>query len=494
MKKLTLNRLLGVLLGFSILLAVGYGCDDLLEPKVYQDLTPDSFFKTQEDFNSALAALYNPFITDWGTSDPGSGQWTAALYNADPKSYLFRGEVSTDVFFTPWWSDYTNFSWGPSTTDHVYPKIRYVARATDVINTMEESQAEISPDVKARFIAEAKTLRAWLMYILYDFYGPVNVKLDPETLSDTEITPRLPKEEYLNAMITDLTEAIPDLEDRYNGDDANWGRISKGTARMILLRIHMHEKDWAAAEQVGRDLIGMNFSLMDDYEDVFNNEQNNEIIYAVPSSGQSPNYYLTEVLPPDFRSSVDGSVTDADGGWYGYWIPWDFYDKYAPNDERLNTILAEYVNADGDTVAPPGNGAIPLKFTGFEGNGPDFTLDQPVFRYAEVLLSVAEAINEQAGPTAEALSLANEVRTRAELPDWNGLTQEQFRDSLLLERGREFYGEGLRRADLIRHGKYIEYAQNRPYSDNAQPHHVLYPIPNDVIVQGDGIIEQNPGY
>ncbi len=123
-------------------------------------------------------------------------------------------------------------------------------------------------------------------------------------------------------------------------------------------------------------------------------------------------------------------------------------------------------------------------------------MDQPVFRYAEVLLSVAEAINEQDGPTGEALSLANQVRERsfdpADMPDWSNLGKEAFRDSLLLERGREFYAEGLRRTDLIRHGKYISYAQDRGL--NAEDHHVLYPIPQEVITEGDGIIEQNPGY
>lgn len=201
------------------------------------------------------------------------------------------------------------------------------------------------------------------------------------------------------------------------------------------------------------------------------------------------------MLPSDFRSSVDGSITDGDGGWYGYWMPWDFYQKYADNDERKSTLLEQYVNSDGNTVSPSGSrGAIPLKFTSFEGNGPDFTMDQPVFRYAEVLLSVAEAINEQDGPTSEALGLANQVRNRAELPDWSGLSKEQFRDSLLVERGREFYGEGLRRDDLIRHGKYIDYAQQRTWSSGAQSHQVLFPIPQEVITEGDGIIEQNPGY
>src|SRR5699024_2090674 len=353
-------------------------------------------------------------------------------------------------------------------------------------------------DLQSRYVAEAKTLRAFIMYILLDYWGPVNPKLDPETLSDDEVIPRMSEQAYVDQMLTDLNEAIPDLDDKYNGDAENWGRMSMGVARMIKLRIHMHQKNWSEAESVGKELMGMGYGLMDNYEDVFNVEQNQELIYAVASNGQSPNYYLTEVLPPGFRSSVDGSITDGDGGWYGYWLPWEFYDKYSDNDARKETLLARYIDGDGNTVDARAEhqGAIPVKFTEFEGNGPDFTMDQPVFRYAEVLLSVAEAINEQDGPTNEALSLANEVRERsidpANLPNWSNLTKVQFRDSLLLERGREFYAEGLRRTDLIRHGKYINRAQDRGLP--AAEHNVRYPIPQEVITEGDGIIEQNPGY
>ncbi|MCW9706065.1 RagB/SusD family nutrient uptake outer membrane protein [Fodinibius salsisoli] len=487
MKRLKNNLLLGFLASLGMVLIVG--CSDMLEPKVYTELTPDTFFQSPADFENALVGIYDPFSSDW-----------AGLYNADPKNYLLRGEVSTDLFYTPWYINYSEFTWGPAgfNGDQIYDKIRTVALATDLIDKMGNSDVDISQDLQARYVAEAKTLRAFIMYILLDYWGPVNPKLDPETLSDDEIIPRMSEEAYVQQMLTDLDEAIPNLDDKYNGDAENWGRMSKGVARMVKLRIHMHQKNWAEAESVGKELMNMGYSLMDDYEAVFNVEQNQEIIYAVPANGQSPNYYLTEILPPGFRSSVDGSITDGDGGWYGYWIPWEFYDKFSDNDARKETILDEYKDSGGNTIDARAEhqGAIPVKFTEFEGNGPDFSMDQPVFRYAEVLLSVAEAINEQDGPTAEALSLANQVRERsfdpADMPSWSGLGQEAFRDSLLLERGREFYAEGLRRTDLIRHGEYINRAQDRGL--NAEDHHVLYPIPQEVITEGDGTIEQNPGY
>jgi len=470
-------------------------CSNVLEPQVYDSLTPQNFFQSEADFNHAVTAIYNAFITDWGTTDQGADQWYCSQYNADPKSYLTRGEILTDEVGTSFYVDFTQYTWGPASlqNDAIYAKIRYVARATDTIEKIQQSDADVPDNIKNRYIAETKALRGWLMYALYDFFGPVNVKLDPETLYDVDITPRLPQAEYVAAIEKDLIDAIPDLEDKYNDDGENWGRMSKGSARMVLLRLYMHEKEWAKAEAVGQEIIQMGYSLLPNYADVFINEGNNEVIYAVPSDPSSPNWYMMEVLPPNFQSTSDGSITH-DPGWYVLYMPWEFYDKYEAGDLRAaTTIFDSYINT-GDVLVERGSsrfsGAIPLKYTVLEaGQGQNF--DQVVFRYAEALLSVAEAINEQRGP-GEAEQYVNQLRSRAGVSDVAGLGKDEMRDFLLDERGRELYLEGSRREDLIRHDKLIEYAQLRGI--NAQPHHVLFPIPSDVIIQGGGTIEQNPGY
>ena len=69
-------------------------------------------------------------------------------------------------------------------------------------------------------------------------------------------------------------------------------------------------------------------------------------------------------------------------------------------------------------------------------------------------------MNELNGPSEEAIEWVNQIRRRAnateiKLVDFN---KDTFRDFILDERGRELYCEGHRRDDLIRHGKYIEYA------------------------------------
>lgn len=500
MKLILKHKLLSILVLFAGLFLSG--CDkDILEPKIFQELTEDNFFKTEADFNAAVVALYNPFSIDWGDTDPGVGQWYVALYNANNRSYLLRSMLTTDELWNDWDANILNFTWGPSTfsgdNGSTYVKIRFVARATDAIDKISKSDA--SESIKNKYIAEAKTMRAWTMYVLYDFFGPVNVKLNPETLSSTEIIPRLSNEEYTKAIEQDLLDAIAinEMPESYNSSPSEWGRASKGLARMLLLKLYMHKKDWIKAEAIGKDIMNIgSYSLQSDYSNIFVEKANNEVIYAIPSSEAIPNWYMQHMFPGDYAKGYAGSkLIERGGGWYGYAMPWSFYDKFEEGDLRKNTIISEYQANWGGTVNRNSSwfkGAIPLKYTGIQGDGPSYAIDWVVFRYAEVLLSVAEAINEQRGPE-DAYQYVNEVRLRAGVGAWSGMSEAQFRDAILDERGRELFSEGVRRQDLVRHGKFIEKAIARGAS-NAQPHHVLFPIPQEVIIEGKGIIEQNPGY
>lgn len=488
------RSLMRSLIAMAAILVPLASCDDALETKVYTQVSPENFFKTEADFNVAVVALYSPFSTNWGMTDPGDGVWYNSLYNADNKTYLMRSILTTDEMVNGWDPNLENFTFGPSTwsgsNETVYYKIRYVARATDVINKISNATGG-TEEVRKKYVAEAKVLRAWLMYILYDFFGPVNVKLDPATLNDTQITPRLSDAEYTAQMEKDLIEAIPDLEDMYNGNTSHWGRVSKGVARMVLLKLYMHTKQWAKAEAIGKEILAMGYALEPNYADIFTKRGNNELIYAVPASDATPNYYIQEVLPSDFRQA--GSITRKVGGWSGYNMPWSFYDKFDANDERKSVIIDAYTADWGEVDRTDSwwKGPLPLKYTSFNGDGPGYAIDAVVFRLAEVYLSVAEAINEQRGP-AEAYAYVNEVRSRSNVADFEDMTQDEFRDAILDERGRELFAEGVRRQDLIRHGKFIANAKAR--GKDAKDYQVLFPIPSAVIIEGKGIIEQNDGY
>ena len=128
-----------------------------------------------------------------------------------------------------------------------------------------------------------------------------------------------------------------------------------------------------------------------------------------------------------------------------------------------------------------------------------------LFRYAEALLTLAEAENELNGPTTIAYDAINEVRNRpsVDMPDVTpGLSKEEFREVLRRERRVEFAGEGLFYLDIKR-WMTAEIVMNQPGLDkdgnvieerNFNPNRdYLWPIPDREILLNPNL-EQNPGY
>ena len=179
-----------------------------------------------------------------------------------------------------------------------------------------------------------------------------------------------------------------------------------------------------------------------------------------------------------------------------------FYDTFEEGDARKEVLITHYTDQNGNEVellrddeGKPLDDVRSFKYwpdpnASGENNGNDIVY----IRYADILLCRAEALNELNGPNQESIDLINDVRDRAKvdkikLEDFS--TKESLRDFILAERGREFFSEGLRREDLIRHGKFISDAVKR--GKNAKPHHVLYPIPQRQR-EANSTLTQNPGY
>ncbi|MGY0040984.1 RagB/SusD family nutrient uptake outer membrane protein [Pedobacter sp. NJ-S-72] len=211
--------------------------------------------------------------------------------------------------------------------------------------------------------------------------------------------------------------------------------------------------------------------------------------------------WLAHVLPGDY---IDPSGT-ALMAWGGYKMPWKTYDKFDQNDKRLKVLLSKYPigkDAQGNIIykdarAAGDLGAIPMKYNpdGWKENSQNGTTDYPVYRYADVLLMLAEARNEvSGGPVPAAYEEINAVRTRAGLPNLpQGLSKDDFLKKIQNERLFELWSEGTRRDDLIRWGLFIKRAQDDG-SAFATPNKVLYPLPRSVVNQSNGVIVQNQGY
>jgi hypothetical protein len=130
----------------------------------------------------------------------------------------------------------------------------------------------------------------------------------------------------------------------------------------------------------------------------------------------------------------------------------------------------------------------------------------PIMRYAEPLLIFAEATAmANGGPTSEAYEAVNMIRRRAygqdpSVPDPggadlpSGLSQEAFRDEVLLERGKEFIMERKRWFDLVRTGTALEIIQGlgKPITER----YLKWPIAQEEIDNNGALTEadQNPGW
>lgn len=472
-----------------------------LQREEFDRILPENFYKNEEDIKSAVTAAYNNFhINSYG----GGGVYSSGIGGIN-----IYTEVSTDIMDCQWgdngnWELFNTHNWtaaDPRYSANLYAKYKNVSQIRNIILQIEKS--EVRDELKQRYIGELKALRGWLLYCLLDIYGPVPIAPD-EALKDpvVELILERPAEtEYVAQVESELKDAIRMLPLK----GSEWGRVGAGAANMMLLKLYMHQKRWKEGEAIGRELMNAKYGyrLLDNYYDCFslNTEVNNENIWVIPCNNENyANGWISHVLPGDYP--YPNPAVEA---WSGYRMPWDFYHTFEKKDKRLANIISEYVSkADGITVRneqnPAGElikGALPVKYTVDPNQkGDRGGIDVPVFRYSDVLLTLAESIARQGTVTQECMDLVNTVRRRAGLENLslaNYGNLNNFLDMLLLERGHELYCEGHRRTDLIRYGKYVEFNRLVANSHSAD-YKVLFPIPNSYLLESKGKIKQNTGY
>lgn len=260
----------------------------------------------------------------------------------------------------------------------------------------------------------------------------------------------------------------------------------------------MNTGQWQEAADMVEDIMDLNkYSLVPDYTDVFSlaNEGNPEMLWALTkeaSTNSASHWVNALVFPPDYpRPYPNNGVFAARTYLYD-----DFVNSFEATDTRQGLIVTSYVSTStGLVVEGLGNDqSFPHKYE-FDPSsvGVSSGNDVPIVRYADILLSRAEALNELSGPSQEVIDLINEVRLRANVTALSlaGYSQESLRDAIMQERAWEFFFESKRREDLIRQGRFISEAVAR--GKNAQSFHVLFPIPQ-YDMDANSLLVQNEGY
>lgn len=470
-----------------------------LESEMYNVINPGIFPTNEADAEAlVVSAAYGPMSVN-------------RIFTAQHSGIQVATDMTTDIADCQWtdwyWPDVLQFNF---TSNSYVPTLfydNYVRDISKMTLTMERiANVPMSEEKRASLMAELHCGRGWLAYMLYDLYGPIQIATLEQlnNVSSAEVAPRLSQEEMVQFIEDDLNAAKV-LPASYSATDNNYGRYTRGLVYTVLMKLYMHEGNWAKAIECGRELMKpeYGYGLVKHYKDIFTleNEKNEETIWScLCSRGINLHMWTAHVLPSEYPTKNPNIQK-----WSGYRIPWDFYHTFDPTDERLEVLVGDFVGTDGvryneeNPGTPLAKGALPIKYAEDpDATGSDNQIDWIVFRYADVLTLLSEAIVREANAvTTEAVELLNMVHTRAGLQpytidDFVGV--DDFLDANLLERGHELWYEGCRRSDLIRYGRYIEYARIYKKSATAQDYMNLWPLPQDVIDESKGKIAQNPGY
>lgn len=489
---------------FLLLAIVSFlgSCTKDLVPVDYSEINPSIFPQSEADVEAMVNACYYPLRGSWwdginSTSERG------IMFALDACTEILSGKFSLQQYnhllnFTPTSVEMTYFYDGyPDVPGSgFYNKISRMTLTIDLIN-----ESKVDEQIKKKAIAEIRCARGLLAYDLFDMYGPIVIAPLEVLKSPTKEQPlaRLSHEEMVKFIEDDLVAAVADLP---GPAQAEYGRFSKGLAKMILIRLYLHEKNWDKVITECNDIIGYNYYEIDpDYVgmwDLNGAKNSKEVIWAIPCDydGTSENQWQMMVLPSNYTPL---------GGWATVQSTWWFYDTFESNDVRKTMLISEYTGSDGVVYnrANPGTnmdlGPIPLKINPDDKRTTSLTtVDIIQYRYADVLLSKAEAIANSSGPDAEAMELVNVVRRRAGLEDLNIAdysSLDAFNDMILTERSHEFWCEnGQYRADLIRHDKLVSRCIELTGSPYANEYKNVFPFSLRAVSEGKGLFIQNPGY
>jgi len=509
---------------FSIaVIALGSCKKDFLNQYPQGSINITNFYKTTTDFQEALVGAYTPLrdasiyafymeemrsdntFFDYNTKDRGSLATEQVSY--------FLDNASTGVNYNVWAADFNG-----------------IQRVNVILSRLPAATA-VPDSIKNLITGEAKALRAHYYFELVRLFGPLPLVLtETKSISDTRVT-RTTVDSVYAQIESDLTDALSKVAlPTFNTAGFQSGRVTRGMIATELGAMYLTRKQYAKASAILGTVTTMGYNLMPNYADIFTtaNENNKECIFEIDfksgTDGQSSNFIYRFIPATTVTTAILGVNYNNNTNNYGGWnVPTqDLVNAYEPNDKRLDASVAvtkghfdkdKYFIADSVTSVlnpHPANDSTKYfirKFYHPPYPAIRYNTDQDwyVYRYADVLLMLAESLNEQ-GLTGDALPYLNKVRNRAGLADVTVTDQAVVRDTIAHERRVELAFENKRWFDLVRTDKAIDVMtaygikQKATYSFlpassyNVTTNKMIYAIPFRENQLNPAGLWQNPGY
>lgn len=489
MKKLINSPIIKICL---LILFVGIysGCESILneEPKTF--LSEDIVFSNEAGANSATKGIYSS-LRDFSYYD----RWFTGMVEMHSDYVNGRGSQAPVGAYQ---INAVNISRIGNMYRAIYSSINL---ANGVLKNVPD--IDMDPNLKTQYLAEARFLRGLGYYNLVRLFGGVPLRTEPTEGGNTDL-PRSSEDEVYSLVLEDLEFAENNLPNSYPQSDN--GRATRWAAKTILADVFLTLERWSDAASKSKEIIDSGeFSLVE----VSNSEDFHEKIF-----GPGVDTHTGEIFSIQYTQNRGAgwvaylhkpAAGYSPGGVFAWWGELqsfigqgDWATEDSP-DLRRNAFLysgdeKQYLDA-----------TINMLFSKFRGTPSDMGLEMPIIRYAEAFLIYAESLSQaNNGPTAEAYEAVNTIRRRAYGKDLNtpdsevdlpsGLSAQEFRDAVIMERAKEFVLERKRWFDLLRTNTALEIIQGfgKPISEK----NLKWPIPAEEIENNDALsdADQNPGW
>lgn len=466
------------------------GCSDYLERYPLDQPSDATFWSTESELKMAVNALYRGlYWTDRTTA--------TALNTHVPLQLLF--DFSTDISWDRNLNVWQLIGQGQVTAvegtlifplwSQAYAQIGHCNR---LLAYMHRAEAVTSPQVYARVAAEARFFRAYWYDLLINLYGDVPFLTDPIEPKDAAL-PRAGRQDIYRFILDELDAASSVLPVEHPA--AERGRATRGAALALKARAALFESDWATAAAAAQSVMDLSkYTLAADYNRLFTYEgqnnseeiftiqfsRSNQMIHQTPSHtrGRLAGGFVTKIPTQalvDSYECIDGLRIDKS----------PLYNPTKPFENRDPRLSATIVypgsvflgyqfetHPDSLTVwdynqTPArrvGNQEVTNPYATFSGymyrkhvssDTREFNnqseLNIMLIRYAEILLTYAEAKIEQGQADETVYAAINAVRMRAGLPALPaGKSADELRQAVRQERKVEFAFEGQRFFDIRR--------------------------------------------
>ncbi|CCH51195.1 hypothetical protein BN8_00111 [Fibrisoma limi BUZ 3] len=510
-----------------LLLTASVTACNTLDLNPLSEPSSETFYSNQTELELAVNDLYR--LDFWGNDNE---QFT--------DNYWHRGQLGNAVTFGT-----MNAEDG---TVQAYWTACYkaIARANSFLANKDRAKANTPATVMTQLEAEMRLIRAYQYSRLITHFGDVPLMTKPMVLEESYAVTRTSQAEILKFIFDELDFAIANLPQSYPASAVK--RLTKGAALAVKARTALYTGNWAVAKDAAQAIMQFTgagaYSLHPGYSQLFlkAGETSPELIISIPrdeaqkvfTSGTNVQDQLPRVTGGFGAQIPTREMVDAyecrDGK------PIDESPLYNPKepfknrDPRLTASIVEFgtqwlgytyqPHPDSTTIFSSKENrrvsnldtravAAFASFTGFLWKkGVDQSWadkrsednDAILFRYAEVLLTYAEAKIELGEIDASVLNAINQVRARAygvavgqtsAYPAVTTSDPAELRRIVRRERRVEFAKEGLRYMDLIR-WRLAEKALTRPViglPDPAAQNRAKWPFPGVTPIDDDGIAD-----